>query len=241
MSEQPPEGLALPQQDAGAAFRAEMAIANFFLGYWRHMVAALGAVLLGALVYGQYASWYKNGQLETTSEIADVRARLPTVLLSPYPSPEGLTEAQRNAAITGGDKLVSIGAAARGTAAVEAYLNAAELFRQAGDATRQRQALQAAEPLAKGALAYAVVGALSNLDLEEGKGEEAVRRLEAFRKSEQGMLAEQATLDLGLAYESLSRGGDAQLVYNEFVSRWPDSVRAEQARQRLARLSGAGS
>lgn len=236
MAEQPTEGLVLPQQDAGAAFRTEMALANFLYGYWRHILALVGAVLVGALVYGQYQSWYRSGQMKTTAEISDVRAKLPEALLSPYPAQGGLSDADKQAARDGAAALVKIGESARGAARAEAYLNAAELFRQAGDASQQRAALEAASASAKGALRYAAVAGLANLDLEEGRGEDAVSRLSVLANEVDGMLAEQATLDLGLAHEHLGQPEQALSVYDAFVQKWPESPRASEAASRKARL-----
>jgi hypothetical protein len=118
------------------------------------------------------------------------------------------------------------------TAKAEALLKAAELYRLAGDTEGRRRALEAAQGAAKGALEFAAVTALANLDLEDGRGEEAVNRLRTLTVGEDDFLAQQAMLDLGVALEHLDRGDEAGAVYADFLVRWPDAEQADEVRSR---------
>lgn len=76
MSEQSPSDLTVPRQEAGFAFRAEMAITNFFLGYWRHLVALVVIGLVAVFVYGQWASWQGRQARDAAREISEAKAAL---------------------------------------------------------------------------------------------------------------------------------------------------------------------
>uniref|UniRef100_UPI0025A09F14 hypothetical protein n=1 Tax=Klebsiella pneumoniae TaxID=573 RepID=UPI0025A09F14 len=84
-------------------------------------------------------------------------------------------------------------------------LDAAEAFRLADKRDKQRAALTAAAEGSTGILAYAAEGGLATLELAEGQGDAAVARLRKLSESQEGYLAEQATIDLGLALEHLGK------------------------------------
>jgi hypothetical protein len=229
--------LELKPAEAGALFKAEMFATNLVLGYWKHMVAAVLLVLLGVLAYGQYTDWYKDQQRVASAQIASALGALPA------PLPE-LTESLATGGTVDlaqvekvGDDLVGIANGTKGTARVEALMTAAELYRMAEKADKQRQALLDASGDAKGVLAWSVQGALANLELEEGQGDAAVERLRKLAADSDGYLAEQATIDLGLALEHVGRKDEAAKVYGEFLVRFPDSKRGDQVKARQARTA----
>lgn len=238
MAAEPEDDLDLKPADAGSMFRAEMFTTNLLLGYWKHLVAAVVVGLLAVLIYGQYADWHRRSQRTTTSQIATALAELPAELpLIPERIAAG--EAVDPALLEKtGDTLVAIANGASGPARVEALLQAAELFRIAANPEKQREALAGAAGEAEGVLAFAAEGALANLELEQGQGDAAVSRLQRAMQAHDGYLAEQAALDLGLALEHLGRSDEAGRVYADFLTRWPDSPRADGVRQRQAQLGG---
>ncbi len=237
MAEQEPGGLDLPDQEAGAAFRAEMWLANTFLGYWKHLAAVIGVGLVCVLIYGIGMNQYRKAQKATTGRVADARSDLPGGA-----SLGALTDADKASITEVADRLVAIGKESSGTASVEAYLEAAELYRIVDAPAARRAALQAAEPDSRAALRYAVVGALANLDLEEGQGDDAVARLRKLSTEVDGFLAEQALIDLGLALEHLERPSEASMVYDDFIKRFPDdSERLQTVQKRQAALQQGGT
>ena len=229
-----PQDPNIPNPDAGVAFRAEMAAQNFVLGYWKHGVALVVLILFGVFVYGQYSTMQLAAQRGYAEQIAEAQKSLPTI------APSGPTDEDRETLIAVADELSAVGQEARGTAAVEAWLRAAEIYRVANATAQQRKALEAAVALDAGAgpLRFAAQGALANLDLEQGDGDAAVARLTRLSEELDGYLAEQATLDLGLALEHLDRTEQAVEVYDRFLETWPDSPRADEARLRRGRLTG---
>lgn len=231
------DDLDLKPADAGAAFRIEMFLTNALLGYWKHMVAAVVVCLLAILAWGQYGDWYTGTQRAATAQIADALGRLPASVteLPTVVASDPSTDLTKIDAV--GDELVAIANGARGASRIEGYLLAAELFRVAGKADKQRTALESAAAEAPGALAYAAESGLANLDLAEGKSDAAIERLKKLSTRETGFLAEQSTIDLAMAYEQLGRTSDASAAYDDFVSRFPDSPRLDQVKQRQAGLT----
>jgi hypothetical protein len=233
------DDLDLKPADAGAMFRVEMFLTNALLGYWKHLVALVVVVLLGILIWGQYTSWYQSGQRAVTAEIARAVSTLPAPV--PY-LPELIASGQEVdlAKIEQvGDDLVAIANGATGAARVEGLLLAAELFRMSDKVDKQRSALAAASEDAPGALRYAAESGLANLELAQGEGDAAVKRLRDLAGSEDGFLAEQAMIDLGMAYEQLGRDDEAGKVYDEFLTRFPKSTRTDQVQERKEGLGEA--
>jgi len=238
------EDLELAPADAGVLFRAEMAASNFIMGYWMYLTGVVVAVLAAILVYGQYSAWQVRDQQATAAQIAEVESelpapliQLPSMLAGEMPSEVEDPEAElREAAVA----LDAIAAESPGAARVEARLKAAELYRLIGDPAAQRASLQDAADHAEGILAYSAQGALANLDLEEGNGDAAVERWRSLADNQEGYLAEQALLELGLALEALERDADAAAVYADFLAQYPESPRVDVARQRQARVQASG-
>jgi len=228
--------LTLPQAEAGALFKLEMAATSFLIGYWRHLVAVVVLGLLVVLAYGQYANMQRRNQRAMTSQIAEAWADIP-----PEAVPGQLTEAQE-ADIRGvADKVVALGAEFNGAAAAEAYIRAAELYRVLGDTESQRKALEGAVPYAKGALLFAARSGLANLDVEAGNVDAAIATWRDLMDTMNGWLAEEAALSLAQLYAHQGRDADARGVYVEFQARWPESPRQGEVADKLAHLDASAT
>lgn len=233
------DDLELKPADAGALFRAEMATKNFVMGYWKGIVGVIGVVLLCVFFYGQYASMVQADQRSTAGRIASVEAILgaPVVAL---PDAKAAGQLKDEDLLTAARALAEIARESTGPARVEADLKAAEMFRVAGKADERRSVLEDALPHAEGILAYAAQGALANLELEEGKPEEAIARWRTLASSQEGFLQEQAMLELGLVLEAVGQVDEARQVYADFMAKFASSPRLEKARQRSERLGNQG-
>lgn len=232
--------LDLEPQDAGLAFRAEMWATDLLFRNWKQIVGAVVVVLVGVGAYGIWNNFNQSSQRATTSAIADIEAALPQDMMTLALAKAGVRPdatideaAVREAA----GKLIELSRGASGTAAVEAALKAGELYRFVDDAAGRREALEVASNGASGVLRYAAVAGLANLDIEEGKPDEALARFRELR-TEQPYLARQATLDLAAALESLDRHNEAVAAYDEYLATWPEASDVEDVRQR--RTSAAG-
>lgn len=234
---QPPveDDLDLKPAKAGFLFRAEMFTTNVLLGYWRAFVAVVVVVLLAILLYGQYRTWNRRSQRGTAAEVAQALAALPAPV-EELPARIASGEAIDPATLVStADRVVTLAETGRGTARAEGLLLASELYRIAGDTEKQRAALDAATSSARRVLSFAAQEGLANIDLAGGKGEDAVARLRTLAEGD-SFLAEQATLDLGLALEHLGRTDEAAKVYDDFLARWPDSPRTDRVEERQSRL-----
>lgn len=230
----------LPQdEDAGVAFRTQMALYDFGMKYWKEGVAIVGVFLVGTLVYAKYQDLQVSAQRGWTGEIAKIEETLPDDIRFGL-SAANLGDEQRASAREAADQLAEVGKGAEGSAAAEAWLKAAEYYRIAGEGAQRRAALQAAVPHAQGLLRYSAEGAIASLDLEEGKGQDAVGRLRALSQELDGYLAEQASFDLASTLEHLGNTGEAIAAYNSFITTYPESAWVEEATARKTRLASEG-
>lgn len=250
----PPDSPTAVNPDAGIMFRAEMAATNMFFGYWKVGAAMIVAGLVVALAWGQYTTWYQARQQATADRIATVQTELyETLVASRTPAEQTVIHEQipnltmylmrvpveedsfgdlKGAAA----RLDTIGSQSGGTAQVEAYLFAAELYRYAGATAESRASLEAASAHARGPLRYAAEGGIANLELEAGESDAAFARLEALSLDLDGYLAEQALFDLGIAQEHLDEDAAARATYQSFVERFPESTLTEQVEDRLSHM-----
>lgn len=234
------DDLDLKPADAGAMFRLEMFATNVLLGYWKHMVGLVVVVLLGVLLFGQYRDYTRRTQRAASAAISAELSKLPAAVPSLSES-HARGETLDVAKIEGvADEIVKIVGGASGTARVEGLLTTAELYRLSGKTDKQRSSLTDAADSSSGVLRFMAESALANLELNQGEGDAAVSRLTALAASSEGMLAEQAMLDLGLAYEHLKRNSDAEKLYTDFLTKFPESLHTEDVKQRQARVSSAG-
>lgn len=240
MAEENEEDLVLAPADAGAAFRFEMAATNFFLGYWKHLLAVLVTVLLAFLFYGQWIAYVQNVQRAAAAQISNVERDLPApIAILGFQKSQGMLSATNEDLIAAGERLEATASETWGTASIEARLKAAELYRIAEDGEKRRMALEAVEGQADGLLGYAAESALAALDLEAGNGDQAVERYRTLAAQNDAFLAQQATIELGLALEHLGRNDEAAKVYSDFLTKWPDAARAGEVRTHQGRVSGA--
>ncbi|NCG22498.1 MAG: hypothetical protein GWP91_26070 [Rhodobacterales bacterium] len=232
--------LDLELEDAGSVFRAEMAATNFFMGYWQYILAIAVAFLVGVLVWGEYGGMVRGEQRHASAELAKVEATLPgEVMQLPAMHEQGTPGADEASLVAAAVKMTELAIQTDRAASVEASLKAAEIYRIADKPVERRVALEAARAHASGVLLYSAEAALAALDLEEGNGDGAVKRYRALMGGGDTYLAQQATVDLGLALEHLDRKEEALTVYDDFLVKWPESTRTEHVASRKAGLGGA--
>ena len=233
------DDLDLRPADAGFLFRAEMWATNAVLGYWKHALTVAGVFLLSLLAYGQFGSWEQTSQRRASASIALVESEMSASLIElSQRAAMGVAHVDKESTSQAADKLLAIASGISGTAQVEALLKAAELYRLAGATDKQREALERATETSTGILGYSAQGALADLELE-ADDKAALERLKALQVEHGGFLAEQALLDLARAYEHFEMATEAREIYEQFVAKWPESVRLEVAEQALEGLSGA--
>lgn len=230
----------LPQdEDAGLSFRAQMGAYNFLMKFWKEGVALLAVFLVGTLIFAFWQQGERADQRGWTGETAAIEAQLPDVVRFGLTS-QNLSDEDKTSTRDVADRITEVGKKAKGVAAAEAWLKAAEYYRISGEAAQRRAAIEAAIPHAAGLLRYSAEGALANLDLEEGQGDDAVKRLRKMSTELGGFLAEQATYDLAVTLEHLERDSEAMAAYDDFLSRFPESSRTDDVSKRKSRLTTEG-
>jgi tetratricopeptide (TPR) repeat protein len=232
--------LDIEPDDAGIAFRAEMWATDKLMRFWKQIAGAIALFLFGTLVYGQWKNMYQADQRSTTSAIADREESMPQDLASLPQLKAGFQPGQEldeDAIRASADDLLKIASEAKGTAAVEAGLKSAEMYRVLELDDKRREALEVAEQHASGVLRYAAVVGLANLDIEN---DEADKGLDRFRSlaEEEAYLARQAKLDLAAALEALGRFEEAVVAYDEFLSSFPDAPNVDDIEQRRTAAAG---
>jgi tetratricopeptide (TPR) repeat protein len=234
------DDLNLKPEDAGVFFRAEMALSNLVLGYWKLGAALVAVVLVAALLYGQYYTWVQRGQKEVAAAIFDVERKLELPLAElPFAEEQGKVVDPTKLAESA-KALAAIADGARPPGRIEARLKAAELFRLAGDAAQQRTQLEDAAASGEDLFALVAELSLAQLDLDAGQGDAAVQRLERLSASGDAFQVQEALLELGLACEHLGRKAEAAAAYDKFLTQFPENPRGPTVRERKARL-GSGS
>ncbi|MCO4745632.1 MAG: hypothetical protein KC912_12640 [Proteobacteria bacterium] len=238
MAESP--DIPLPQdEDAGFAFRAQMAGYNFLMRFWREGIALVAIFLVAMLVFSFWQQKQTADQRGWTGETAEIESKLPDVVRFGLTS-QNVSDEDKAATREVADRLTEVGKKASGVAAAEAWLKAAEYYRISGESTQRRAAIEAAVPHATGILRYSAEGGLANLDLEEGQGDSAVSRLRSLSTELDSFLAEQASFDLAVTLENLERKDEAVTAYDDFLTRFPESARTDDVSKRKARLAGEG-
>lgn len=306
MSQTPPTQDLTARQEAGWLFRVEMAITNFLLGYWKVLVGLIVAVLVGALVYGQWQNHVERVQESATAQIAEARLDLVLELSKRVDAPSRRLLERGNYSLAGainglanlppeeqlqaeaamrvysrlmpldpatqqamvrstdevgtllmfvgtpdadvtarieqtGDRMMEIAKGVGGAASAEAALEAANLYRIAGNTDKRRQAYEHARSVGDGIVAFAAEQALADLELEAGNTDAGIERLRALLSHPDEFLAQEAALELGTNLEAAGRPDEARKVYEEFETKWPNAAALEEVRLRKERLAATGS
>lgn len=236
VAEQESQDLVLPQQEAGLSFRIEMLLSDLFFRYWKGLVVTIAAALIGAYAYGTWTTHVDTKQRLGAADVFDLVTELDAI-----PAMGDLTDTQRQQLIDIGARLDAVGQATGGTGDALARLNAAAAYDRAGDHEAQARTLQTALRSAGGDLRGSVLSALANAELSAGQADAAILHWSELVKTGEGIIAQQAAVDLGVVLESLNRSSDALIVYTAFKARWPDSVLGSQVDAHLASLNTAAA
>jgi len=215
---------------------------DFFMRHWKTVAAILGAILVGALVYGEMQSMYQADQRAATAAIASVENGLSK---SPQEymvmrAMTGMQDADKTELKAAADALMGQAEASSDTASIEAYLKAAEWYRLIDDEANQRAAFEKAAETATGALRYAAVAGLANLDLETENNDSAISRFNQLA-SEDSYFGRQATIDLINTYDALGQNDAALAACDTFLKRWPNAAEAvsvQELRKRAESKAG---
>ncbi len=213
-----PEGEVRPQE-TDVLFKAQMAFADVALAYWKHAFGAVLVLLVAAFAYGQW----KDHQRDVAKEQFDAIGKASAAGVDPNPmalltAPTAETLTARAAAA---DQLLTLAASSRGAAAVEAYLAAAEAFRETGKADARLDALAKAHAVSgDGVVGYGASSAYARALVDAGRLDEAAAIWRARAGATAGFYAEQALLDLARAQLAAGKKDEARRTVEEFKVRF---------------------
>jgi len=211
-------------QEKDFLFQAQMAVANFFLGYYKYGLVVIGLVLLVSLVYGIAQSVHTKSQRNVHARIAEVQNDLTD------PSDKG-------ALAKAATDLEGIAEKGDGTAAVMALLQAAEVFREAGqgdDALRAFEKAYALKP--EGVLEWAAASGVAAEKARKGDVDGAVEIYRKFSGGD-GVAAEEATWSLAVLLEDAGKKDEARQAITDLTTRFPSSPHLEEAAKAATRLA----
>jgi hypothetical protein len=222
-----------PEQDV--LFQAQMAAANLFLGYWKGLLYAAGAILAFSALVGGYQSHVLTTQQAGHEALA--RAERPLEQLRGT----DLNEEQIEQLMADVARDVDAAAAsAEGPAQAFAYIRAAQFWMQLEDAEAARTAwTNAAGVNASGGLGWSASIGAARAAAEAGDYPQA-RQLIERATTESGLLGEEAVFTR-LQIEALA--GDqaaAKASASELESRFPKSGRIAEAKALAERPGSAG-
>jgi len=219
-------------------FKSQMAVANFFLGYWKYGIVLLGVVLVVALVYGLVENRDRDRQREIQAGIARVELTLPkderTLPFQPLDDPADTERTEKLVkAAQGFEKVAATG---DGVAATMAWIRAAEVWERTQrpeDATRAWQRARETSPT-HDILGWAAASGLANSLANSGKVDEAAALYREFADQGPGAIGEWALFDLGTLYLDTGRSAESTTVFSEFTQKYPDSLLAGQVAEALS-------
>jgi hypothetical protein len=210
-------------------FQAQMAVANFFLGYYKYGLVVMGLVLLGALVVGVVNTTQTNAQRAIHAKIAAAQLDLT--------DPEDKVQLAKVA-----KNLEGIAVEGDGTAAIMALLQAAEVFRAADQREDAMRAYEKAKDLeGKGILQWAAASGLAAEKAAAGDLEGAVAIYRPFTTGDtieaQDALWSIAVLQQEQAKTDPAKKAEALATLQDLITRFPETRHAEDAGWALKLLS----
>ena len=241
----PPADPGAPNDEQDFLFRAQVAATELVLGYWHYGLYAIGTILAVSFAVGYYGD-YRQEQAESQfGAIAAVDHKMPVVEglalygIGPKDDP---ADTERKATLAeGARRFAEVAGKNSGSAAVYAWLKAAEAFERAQDPEQAKKSLEAAANVGAGGVAGFVadsawVGAL----VGENRTDEAAGRLRAMADKNSGLLAEESLIRLAELQLSLDKRTEAQTTLDELNKRFPAPQRPDEVAVLAARIGTSG-
>ena len=224
-------------EEQDVLFKGQMAVANFFLGYWKHGLALLGVVLVVAFFFGMYRNHTRDTQREIQAGMARVERTLPaddrSLPIGPLDDPADTERADKLVKAAQGFQAVA--EQGQGVGAAMAWIRAAEVWQRARRPEDSQRAWQKAHEVgAPDMVGWAAAAGLAASYADAGKVDEAAALYRSFADTAQGPIAEEALLDLGTLYLDAGRNAESVAVLQEFTQKHPDSVLLSQVAEVLS-------
>lgn len=234
-----------PRQEQDQLLRLQVAISDILLGYWKYAGYALAAVLVVALVYGLGSSWLENRSKSEYAAISKVDFLMPkpdqlgVYGLGPKDDPN---DAKRMADLAEGARRYSaIASTAHGSAAVYAWLRAADAYERGGKKDDRLAALKSAADLKAGGLpGFTADAAYASALQDAGRTDDALAYYRDMSGRNKDFYAEQSLILLATAQFDAGKADDAKKTIEEFHARFATSANAAQVAALAARIGSGG-
>jgi tetratricopeptide (TPR) repeat protein len=206
-------------------------VVDWILERWRIIAGAVGLILIMLAVVALMNRADDKAQAAASGELAEALLELPDVTGFDADLSEKATEV--DATVTKLDLVIADHAGA--PQADQARVEAGNALYRVGDFERALSYYDAAKG-AKG-LSGRLAGSGAGYSLEAlDRFEEAATRFEAVRENSEGRAKEQASIDLGRAYEAQGNTTKAAETYAAFETEFPDSSRLGDVQAKAAAL-----
>lgn len=215
-------------EDEDYVMRAQIALTEFTLRYWKYGFYAIGVVLVVALGWEGWQRWRHSAAQEQYGAIADIDFRMPqidqmaTYGLAPKDDP---SDTVRTANLEeGARRYQKVAESASGSARTMAWLKAEDAWTRAGKVDEARAAAaHAAEAGGSDAVAFAADTAAVRSLIDQGKADEAEATLRAMSARYSGFFAETSLMRLASLQLDGGKADAAAATYGEIETRFPTS------------------
>ncbi len=221
-----------PRQDI--LFQTQMAIANLFLGYWKFLLYAAGAVLVVAAIAGTYLGHVQSTQRDGHQAVAKAGRGIENIV-------GDISEAEVNEILAQTARDIEAAAASTdGTARAYGYVQAAQIWMQLDDAAAARRAFEEAGKVkVDGVLAWSISMGASHAaavsdDLPGARA--ALSKATSF----DGVMGEQAVFTRLQLEVKAGDTAAATASATELETRFPKSGRIAEAKALAGRAGSAG-
>jgi len=231
-----------PDHEEDAVFKAQMKVQNMVLGHWKGLLTVVGLGLLGVLGFGLWEGKVLEEQEKVQASIAKIDRKMPKddplVQAGFKPSdddPKVVEKLTQSA-----EKYEAVAKTAEGSGAVTAWMRAAATWQRVGNKDNEVAAYASAHAQgAPGVVGWSASSAHASALAEAGDVDGAVAVYRGLADTSEGILAEQALLNLAELYEDSDRKGESLTAYTEFSTKYPDSKLKDRAAGGLARVGAA--
>jgi tetratricopeptide (TPR) repeat protein len=231
-----------PDHDEDVVFKVQMRVQNMVIGHWKGLLAVTAVVLLSVLGFGLWEAQVLEDQEAVQASIVKIDRKMPKE--DPL-ALAGFSSAEEDPAVVGkvrsaAEQYESVAKVARGTGAVSAWMRAAAAWKRAGDTDAQAAAFASAHAVGvSGVVGWSASSAHASALNSAGDVDGSASVLRGLADTAQGLLAEQALLNLAELYEDAGRTEESRSMYEEFTTKYADSVLKDRAAGGLARVGAA--
>ena len=238
-----------PPQETDAIFKMQMAASDIVLGYWKHFLGAILALLVVTFAWSVVQSWRGSQAEEVYGRIGKIDYLMPPSTEStPFgemPVDDAAVPGRMEDSATGAGKYEEIARDATGAAGVEAWLKAAEAWRRAGKPEAARTALEKAVAVqAPGIVHFTAQAALANALDAAGERDKVKALYKDIAAAGAGFEGETALLRLASMQADDGQTDAARATLTEFRTRFGSSKQLDAAaaiEKRLAPPANSGA